>query len=60
MNIFQNQLVMNDGRTLREQAVDGLPEDCPFVQSLDPQAQPAKVSVEEFLRAVKTDEAGRG
>lgn len=53
MNIFQSQLVMADGRTLREHAAEELPFDCQYVKSLGPQLAPKKVSVEEFLREMQ-------
>lgn len=53
MNAFQNQLVMNDGRTLRDYAVDGLPDDCAYVQSLDQQLPPQAVSIAEFEQCMR-------
>ena len=48
MNFLQTQLVMNDGRTLREQATDKMPADCPYAKSLERQLAPRNVSIEEF------------
>ena len=48
MNFTQAQLVFQDGKTLREKAVDGLPHDCAYVQSLSPQVPQQRVSIADF------------